>query len=315
MLYMEDLATKMAGLRTGKIVMLRDLSNDQAESLQRTNPDLVMKFGNFTRSSSAYGMDMRKPPFDDVRVRSAMQLAIDIETLNNALYGGLGITTPSGIVGKNVFGFYVPFEEWPRQLKADYGYDPSRAEKLLDEAGYPRGADGVRFKTTLHYVGMADADLEYTQAAVDYWAQIGVDVEINMREIGAWVAMIHGRTWEGMTWNEMGQSENALMYVRTHGHSTGNWNFSGVEDPEVDAMVEAAENAPTREEMTRIVKEIDMRSIEEHWGVWGPQGSVWHFWQPWLGGYNGEMTMGGGQTYTMFSRLWVEQELKEAMGH
>ena len=125
MLYMEDLATKLAALRTGKIVVLRDLSKDQAESLQRTNPDLVMKSGNFTRSSSAYGMDMRKPPFDDVRVRTAMQLAIDIETLNNALYGGLGITTPSGIVGKNVFGFYVPFEEWPRQLKADY--DPSRA--------------------------------------------------------------------------------------------------------------------------------------------------------------------------------------------
>jgi ABC-type transport system substrate-binding protein len=72
-------------------------------------------------------------------------------------------------------GSNVPYDEWTDQLKADYGYDPDRAEKLLDEAGYARGAAGVRFKTQLHTRISPSADLDWTQAAKDYWAQIGVD--------------------------------------------------------------------------------------------------------------------------------------------
>ncbi len=137
-----------------------------------------------TRAVQSLLASVRSPqaPFDDVRVRKAMQLAIDLETLNNALFDGLGDMTPRGILGGDTVGFQrpptspnVPYDEWTDQLKADYGYDPDRAEKLLDEAGYARGADGVRFKTQLHTRISPSADLDWTQAAKDYWAQIGVD--------------------------------------------------------------------------------------------------------------------------------------------
>ena len=39
-----------------------------------------------------------------------------------------------------VNGYYIPFEEWNEEVKQYYRYDPEAAEKLLDEAGYPRGA-------------------------------------------------------------------------------------------------------------------------------------------------------------------------------
>ena len=309
-LLITDEATKLAALRSGKIVFLRDQGKDQAESLQKTNPELVVKTGTFNRSSTAYGMNVMKPPFDDVRVRKAMQLAVDTEGINQALFGGLGANTPSAIVGEEAIGFYIPYEEWPDQLKADYGYDPARAKKLLAEAGYPDG-----FKTVLNYRKAVDADLEYAQVAKDYWAQIGVDVEIKIHESSVWQGMVTKRTWEGLTWGEMGNSYSPLMYVRTHGHSTGAWNFSAAAYPDYDAIVEAAESAPTYEEMQRLVIEADMYSLENHWGIWGPQGPIWHFQQPWLGGYNFELTLGAGSTYTLFSRLWIDQELKESMGH
>ena len=50
-------------------------------------------------------------------------------------------------------GGHIPFEEWPEELKMVFDYNPEGAEALLDEAGYPRGADGIRFKTTMY--GMA----------------------------------------------------------------------------------------------------------------------------------------------------------------
>ena len=113
----------------------------------------------------------------------------------------------------------------------------------------------------------------------------------------------------------MGTAANPLGYIRTHGHSKAIWNFSASEDPVYDAIVEAAENAPTTEEMMRLVTKADMYFTENHWGIWGPQGPVFHFWQPWLGGYIAELNLGSGREMTVFSRLWVDQELKESMGH
>ena len=204
MLFIQDAATKLAAFRTGKTALLLNLGVDDAETLQRTNPELVMTTSmRHTKGSVAF--DVRKPPFDDIRVRQAMQLAIDTETLNRTLYRGLGDTTPYGIVGAAVLGFYTPFAEWPEEVKANYGYDPERAEKLLDEAGYPRGADGIRFKTPLYYSDFRGSDVEYTQASKDYWAQIGVDVEINMMDLTTLISHMHGaHTYEGMVFGERG---------------------------------------------------------------------------------------------------------------
>ena len=73
-----------------------------------------------------------------------MQMALDLETINDSYFQGYGDTTPMGMT--SVGGFFIPFEEWPQEVKNAYTYDPEGAEKLLDEAGYPRGSDGTRFK-------------------------------------------------------------------------------------------------------------------------------------------------------------------------
>ena len=63
-----------------------------------------------TRAVQSLLASVRSPqaPFDDVRVRKAMQLAIDRETLNNALFDGLGDMTPRGILGGDTVGFQRP---------------------------------------------------------------------------------------------------------------------------------------------------------------------------------------------------------------
>ena len=314
-MWIKERATQLSAFRTGKIAYLRDLSQEEFEGLQRSNPDIKVKSGLLFRSTTSYAMDLRKPPFDDLRVRKAMQLAIDLETLNNALFGGLGDMTPFGILGRSAAGFYVPYEEWPEEVKQNYVYDPERAEKLLDEAGYPRGADGVRFKTQLIYWDSSNTNLDWTQAAKDYWAKIGVDVEIDVQETSTFIHNINARTWEGMSWGEMANDDQPLASTRKHNHSAGNWAFSPHASPEVDAMVEAAEGASTYEEMQRLVRKADMYTIENHWGVWGGVGPAWHVWQPWLGSYNAELQLGAAATYAIPARLWIDQELKEAMGH
>ena len=309
-IYMPDVSTRLAALRSGQIALLRDLGLDQAETLERTNPELVTTSGLHFRSKGSFAMDVRNPPFDDIRVRRAMQMAVDIEAINETLYGGLGWTSPLGLIGEVVLGFYTPFEEWPEEVKQYYQYDPERAKQLLADAGYPDG-----FKTTLEYPGDGSlSDVEYAQIAKDYFAQIGVDVEIKIIDVPTFVTRVNEHTYEGMTAGQRGSNYYGLNRV-SEVVSNHAWNFSGLQDPKMDALVEEATNASSYEEMRRLVIEADQYYVSLIADVWGPQPPVFHFWQPWLGGYSGEYTLRGGMITTVLTRLWIDQELKESMGH
>ena len=179
-LVMTDVATRLSALRTGKVDYLGVASAysviktiDDADSLRQTRPEIQL-WPQRSRSTNAFALPVNKPPFDDIRVRHAMQMALDLETINDTFYKGLGETTPFG--QSAVKGYYIPFEEWPEEVKKTYRYDPAGAEALLDAAGYPRGADGIRFKTVVNHHGAFDAS--YKEIAVSYWAEIGVDVDI-----------------------------------------------------------------------------------------------------------------------------------------
>ena len=76
----------LAALRTGKIARLWQVTLDQANALQRTNPEILST--TLLDMPWTFSMDVRKPPFDDIRVRTAMQLALDNETINNTFLRG-----------------------------------------------------------------------------------------------------------------------------------------------------------------------------------------------------------------------------------
>jgi peptide/nickel transport system substrate-binding protein len=317
MLIIKDAATKMAALRTGKLPVLRNLSLEEAENLWRTNPELNSDSSIFSRSTTSYAMDVRNPPFDNLRVRIAMQKAIDIKALNQALFNGDALTDPEGLFGSAMVDYFVPFDEWPEDVKDNFGYDPAAAEKLLDEAGYRRaGGNGIRFKTTmLYFPNWDDMNVEYLQAAVSYWAKIGVEVELKTTDWPAWIPAINDHTYKGMTWGERGTDTVLPNYPRTHGFSDETWNFPGLRDNKMDALVLAQEAATTFEEFVKWAKEGNAYYISQMPEVWGPKPSVYHFWQPWLAGYNAEYLLSNRTLGLTYARLWIDQELKESMGH
>ena len=139
-------------------------SVDQAVNLQKTNPDLVLHPFAY-RAETAINWNNQKPPFDDIRVRRAISMAIDFEAIAKNYMQGWGDASLVGGVGKAVLGYFMPYEEWPDEVKQYYRYDPEAAEKLLDEAGFPRGADGTRFSTIYQHYEFFD--LGYYQIAMD----------------------------------------------------------------------------------------------------------------------------------------------------
>ena len=234
--------TLQAALLSGKID-LRGPSGghvgsiDTADSMRKTNSEIVLHKQWF-RSNDAIATNVRQPPFDDIRVRTAMQMALDLETITNTLFKGEANATPQGLVG--VKGFFIPFEQWPEEVKKGYRYDPEGAEKLLDEAGYPRGADGTRFKTVLNY-GLW-SDLGYVETAAAYWAEIGVEVEIDVLDYGVYHERLFSRAYEGMASAIAGTIYPPATLASWY-HSENQWNRPGSQWPEMDALVEAFQAA------------------------------------------------------------------------
>ena len=315
---MPEQATWLAALRSGKHditglagpTQLGDIG--QVKSLQRSNPEITW-YPWYFNSNTSVAFNLRNQSlFNDIRIRQAMQMAIDLETINETYYRGFAKWQPQGGVGDALKGYYVPFEEWPEAVKQGFRYDPEGAEKLLDEAGYPRGVDGIRFKTVLHH--LQRLDLGYYEIAVEYWAQIGVDVEIQVHDNTAWGALVTEGTYEGTASYDLGVDSSPLTLMDKF-HSRSTLHHTGHQDPVMDAKVEAAEAAATLEEQKRLIREADMYFIEQQWFIWGPKVPVFNASQPWIKGYNGEVELGLGNSLAIFARLWIDQDLKKEMGH
>ena len=315
-LMMPEVATRLAALRSRKIDFIGEQgggflkSVDQVESLKRTDPELVIHQWSLRADTGTF-LNASEPPFDDIRVRKAMQMALDLETMNLTFYRGLSDTIPRGRVGRGMKGYHIPFEEWPEELKKGYTYDLPGAEALLDEAGYPRGADGIRFKTTMLAWPFHDLNLVELQAS--YWREIGVDVEIDVVSGGAELVARQADADFGMTVLNNGTEASPVTAVSWYW--TGHPRNAVVVDAQYDAMYEALLAATTVEEEKRLTREADMYAIEHFWHLWsGPMSPWFTVHQPWVIGYNAEGSFGGGQEHVVFARLWIDSELKKAMG-
>ena len=305
-----------AALRSGKLDFRTwNTSVDSAESIQKTNPEIAVHTLWF-RSQDSFMPNMYKPPFSDINVRRAMQMALDNETAAATLWKGFADPTPQGRVG--IPGYYIPFEQWDEEVKQYYRYDPEAAEKLLDEAGYPRGADGTRFKTTLNH-GSQYGNLDYAEVAVSYWAEIGVEVEIELLTGAEMNEKLGGPNQDGLWTTIAGNAFDPVMVVGWY--HTDAVQSAGIphlaEWPELDVMVDAALSARSIEEQQRLIAEADEYAMSRHWLIWAPKGPVYYMAQPWVVGYSGEVgsSLASGENQLLFARFWIDSALKKEMGH
>ena len=311
-------ATRLAALRAGEVdyvgwVGASKIKNmDQALAIQKTNPEIEL-WEQSNRSETSLAMNTQLPPTDDVNVRHAMQMALDLETLVNIFFSGRGDMIPQPQTSRKVLGYMVPFEEWPAELQGYYTYDPPGAEALLDAAGLPRGADGIRFTTQMHVV-TAEHEIGWFEALIPYWNEIGVEVEtVVWATEGEWVSVWWNAEYENLIPSVTQARSNQGSW--NYSHSDTGWNEAKVNDPVYDAMADAATTATTDEEQMRLAREAMMYAAEQHWFIWG--GIIPHFSavQPWVVGYNGETDLGFVQHNEIMARLWIDSELKAAMGY
>ena len=136
-----DAATRTAAFRTGQSDFLPLQSPSEVEAVRKTNPTALVQA--LTPSITPFGLALAqdRPPFNDLRVRRALSMAIDRQKQVDTVYEGHGILT-AGVP----WIYYQDARPTAKDLGPWWQYRPADAKKLLAEAGHPNG-----FETTLFY--------------------------------------------------------------------------------------------------------------------------------------------------------------------
>ena len=310
-------ATRLAGLRSGTLDYMghpgssQIQSIDQALSLARTNPELAMHEWQ-ERSNNSFNLNKSRPPFDNIDVRRAMQMALDLDTMTASYFSGYADTLPRGQLDTQwaKLGYVVPYEEWPEELKGYYTYNPEAAEALLDDAGYERGDDGYRFEVEFSHFNRWP--VAWSEFAVTYWDAIGIKIDLVTPAAAEHNAKIRAHDFDIVPTAMSNRADPLIQMWRFYAGSP--WNPT-IGHPDYDAWWEAAQLATTEDETKELVKKMDYKVIEESWLIWGSLSPVFNVAQPWIMGYNGEGVLGGSMNHAVFQYLWVDSELKTGMGH
>lgn len=239
-----DATARYAKLQTGACDMM-DFPN--SADLESMKTDKKIQLISRPGMNVAYiAFNTQKAPFNNVKVRQALNMAADKNTIINVVYQGAGIKA-KGPLPPTVWGYDAE--------EKDYPYDIEKAKKLLAEAGYPNG-----FTMDLWVQPVVRASNPNPRRTAEIlqsdWAKIGVKVNLISYDWGEYVkrakageltAGIFG--WSG----DNGDPDNFLSPLLAS-ENIGNSNYARFSNAEYDALLQKATRLSSKEERAKLYK-------------------------------------------------------------
>ncbi len=303
--YIKDEATALTALRTAKIDLMEAVRWSAVDELKRSAPKLV--WNRYLSNNGNYiTLRVDTKPFDDVRVRRALNMAVNKLEIIKTYYGGQAemLNFPMHV---NHIGYYEPLEAMPDSVKELYVYNPAKAKQLLAEAGYP---NGFAFKTQTSAASL-DNDLLAQIAA--YLAKVGVTMEIQVLEYPAYLSAMTSKTNAPGYYLQAGLT-NPTTSLRKTFVKGQTWNPSQWADPEFDKKM-AEVYAEPEERVRQIKVKLMVREIlDKAPHIFLPAPYAYSAWWPWVKNYGGELRAGADRPGPIHARIWVDQEMKAKMG-
>lgn len=275
-----------------------NLSADQyAQIIGGLNGDVQVL--SYDSNAAGIALKVNQKPFDDLRVRVALQKAINLEEVNAAYYD---YETPLNLAGLWIAprSDWSSQPDWSEELKAEFAYDPEAAKALLAEAGYP---DGFTFTCVLN----PNADQDLYQLIKSYFAAIGVTMELEPISDMMECNNISGNAEDPRVINQnladLDAADSAVfMYA-----STGFANPTHHTNTEFDALLNQAAAAATNDEAAAAAKAADQIFAENHWVLACAGTTVKNeLLSSRIGGLeNGERISYASFTRTFLARIWA----------
>jgi peptide/nickel transport system substrate-binding protein len=257
-----DDATRVAAFRTGQSDFIWRASVSDMEAVRKSNPgSLVQSFHN-TLAPFGLALAQDRAPYNDVRVRRAISMAIDRQKQVDTVFEGHGIP-----------GWGVPYiyyqDKAPtlKELGPWVQYRPDEAKKLMAEAGQGKG-----FETTLfyyEYFPQMSSQVQLVQS--DLKKNLNIDIKIQKLDYTTYYGRYVDGKWDGMSWgfqsgHAIGLDERTYHYM----HSKSTKNFFRVNDPVVDELTTKLRRTPDRAEQRAVTKKLVEREFDQVLRMWMP---------------------------------------------
>lgn len=196
------------------------------------------------------GLNNSRPPFDDPRVRRALNMAVDVDRLIDVLAMGQAIRS-TGAIPPGIDGYAE---------RPGYPYDPPAARRLLAEAGFPDG-----FSMEIWQRGSPEGN-RVLEAVQGYLAQVGVQVRLVRREWSAFKEAVSAGRVDAFFLDWFADYPNAENFISPLFHSKnagGGGNRSFFRDPAIDRLIEKAGRSTDAETSAGMYARIDSLVYEQ----------------------------------------------------
>ncbi|MBI2906944.1 MAG: ABC transporter substrate-binding protein [Chloroflexi bacterium] len=253
----KDDAARLATFRTGQIKFMGPLISNsgikpsQARVIEKEMPSAkIYRFNPL--ASRWFEMVTNKPPFNDVRLRRAMSLALDRQTAIKVL-----------VEGEGQIGAHFTPSQWAipkEELEKRPGYrqpkdaDIAEAKRLMAEAGFANG-----LKTRI--LARAGNTEDVAVFSKEQLAKIGVDLEIIVRESSVFLALLTQHVFESVA-QPIGLRTDDPDHMSRYFHSQGAMRFMALEDKAVDDLYAKQASILDVAERKKVLRELEERLFE-----------------------------------------------------
>lgn len=246
--FVPDATTRVSNLLSGSTHLVDSVPFDMLTTLEQTDAEVVPQE---LVGSAWIRIATDTEPFDDVRVRQALNMALDISALPGALIYEQSFRLASIHPGEASLGFDPAL--------APYEYDPDAAASLLSDAGVEEGLEATLEIT-------ANTQQSVAEALTAQWEELGLSVDIEVSDYAAFNANwadSSAPVLKMATWSPLYDPHTLLSLV---------WASDGVlsrySNEDVDRLIAEAAVEPDRDARDELYQELAGVMFEDAAGVW-----------------------------------------------
>ena len=236
-----DAATRTIALETGALDLGSDTPIPMSEIERiKKNPKLGIETRGYgyspTQTRIEFNLD--NPYLKNLKVRQAIAHSINLDVLKKVVWYGYASNSPTGITPE--------LTQFHDNTPSPYNFDIAKANKLLDEAGFPRQANGIRFQLVHDFMPYGDSFKRVAEYLKSALAKVGIDVTIRSQDFATFVKRVY--TDREFDFNNGSISNlfdpavgvQRLYWSKTYSPGVPFGNGSHYSNPEVDRLLEQA---------------------------------------------------------------------------
>lgn len=244
----DNVKTEETAFQGGRLHLTSNVSPDKISVFRENNPE-QLRIEPYL-GSYFFRINVTREPFDDPRVREALNLALDRKLIVERVAQG-GQAPATGFVPPGMTGY-------PASTKL--GFDPARARQLLAEAGYP-GGQGFPEKEIL--INTSEAHRKIAEAIQAMWREnLGIDVGIYNQEWKVYLDSQSKLDYDLSRAGWIADYAHPMTFLEIFTSGNGN-NDTGWANAQYDALVRQAQRAANEPDRMRLMQQAEAILLDE----------------------------------------------------